>query len=98
MILEIMEEGRIIWNDDVLIGSAVENDDQSDGGAEGGGDGKRRWLEVGTIIGEVYDDDDDDEDEDDDNDDRCGGKEEEGVGKREREEWSWQAYTHDDDH
>ncbi len=92
--LEIMEEGRVIWNDDVMVraeSSAVEYDDRrSDGGMEGGdGDDEGRWLEVGTIIGEVDDDDNDNKN------DREGGKER--KGKKEEDEWSWQAYTHNDD-
>ena len=77
MLVEIMEEGKIRWNREVV-------------------DNAKRWLEVGTIVGEVRDDDDDD-------DDGGGGGEEDGAagddggGEGEEECWAWQAYTHDGD-
>ena len=77
MLVEIMEEGTIRWNREVV-------------------DNAKRWLEVGTIVGEVRDDDDDD-------DDGGGGGEEDGAagddggGEGGEECWAWQAYTHDGD-
>ncbi len=53
MLVEIMEEGTIRWNREVV-------------------DDAKRWLEVGTIVGEVRDDDDHD-------DDGGGGREEDGA-------------------
>ena len=82
MTLEIMEEGTIRWT--AAPRHAGRQSAKDRGGAGGGS-----WLEVGTVVGEIYDDDDDDECNDGECDDECDGGE--------AEEWAWQAYTHERD-